>query len=245
MSNDELIFSKQFYKEIFYNSPVPKLILSAVAPDYTILDVNDAYLSATNSSREKIVGKNVFAVFPANPSDEDSKNIERTIFSFNQVIQTGKPHGMSNYRYDIPIPGSNDFEERYWTTSNIPVVDDNGVVKYFIHCPSNVTEIIKLQERERQGIEALSAQREQLFSIFMQAPVGIGIFKGPDFVVELINPPLCELYGKTMEELLGKPIFDVLTDSKGLGFEELLDKVRLTGEPFKGASIQVPIKRNN
>ena len=79
----------------------------------------------------------------------------------------------------------------------------------------------------------------------MQAPVGIGIFKGPDFVVELINPPLCMLYGKPMEEVLGKPVFDVLTDAKGLGFEELLDKVRLTGEPFKGESIQVPIKRNN
>jgi PAS domain S-box-containing protein len=245
MNTDDLVFSKQFYKEIFYNSPVAKLILSPVAPEYNILDANDAYLTATNSTREKIIGKSVFAAFPANPSDEASKNIERTIDSFEQAIQTGEPHTMSNYRYDIPIPGSNDFEERYWTTSNIPVVDDKGVVKYFIHCPSNVTEIIKLQERERQGIEALKAQREQLFSIFMQAPVGIGIFKGPDFVVELINPPLCMLYGKPMEEVLGKPVFDVLTDAKGLGFEELLDKVRLTGEPFKGESIQVPIKRNN
>ena len=122
-----------------------------MAPEYNILDANDAYLTATNSTREKIIGKSVFAAFPANPSDEASKNIERTIDSFEQAIQTGEPHTMSNYRYDIPIPGSNDFEERYWTTSNIPVVDDKGVVKYFIHCPSNVTEIIKLAGKRKAG----------------------------------------------------------------------------------------------
>jgi PAS domain S-box-containing protein len=244
MNKTELIFSQQFYKEIFYNSPVAKLILDPIGPDYRILDVNDAYLKATNSIREKLIGKSVFAAFPANPSDEGSKNIERTIYSFEQAIQTGKPYTMSNYRYDIPIPGTNEFEERYWTTINIPIVDEKGVVQYFIHCPSNVTEIIKLAEREKQGIEALKAQREQLFSFFMQAPVAIGIFKGADYVVELINPPLCKLYGKTMKEFLGKPIFGVLTEIKGHGFEELLDKVRLTGESFKGEGVLVPLKRN-
>jgi len=79
----------------------------------------------------------------------------------------------------------------------------------------------------------------------MQAPVAIGIFKGPHYVVELINPPLCELYGKTQQELVGKPIFDVLRDVKGKGFEELLDKVRLTGVPYKGESIMIPLFRNN
>src|SRR6478672_5327248 len=98
MNKTELIFSQQFYKEIFYNSPVAKLILDPVGPDYRILDVNDAYLKATNSIREKLIGKSVFAAFPANPSDEDSKNIERTIYSFEQAIQTGKPYTMSNYR---------------------------------------------------------------------------------------------------------------------------------------------------
>ena len=109
------------------------MILSAKAPEYTILDVNEAYLSITNSSREKLIGNSVFAAFPANPSDADSKNIERTIYSFEQAIQTGKPHTMSNYRYDIPISGTNEFEERYWTTSNIPITDEEGVVTCFIH----------------------------------------------------------------------------------------------------------------
>jgi len=233
------------YNLVFANSPAAKLVIATDAPDYTILDVNDAYLDATNTTKEALVGKSVFAVFPGNPSDEDSKNIERTIDSFEQAIHNKAPHTMSHYRYDIPVPGKpGEFEERYWTTTNSPVLDENDEVKFFIHSPLNVTEIVKLTEKERVAVEALRKQREDLLAIFMQAPVGIGIFLGENYVVDLINPPLCELYGKSIEEMLNKPVFDVLTHAKGLGFEQLLDKVRLTDEPFHGEGLAVPLMRN-
>ena len=63
-------------------------------------------------------------------------------------------------------------------------------------------------------------------------------------MVELINPSLAELYGKSKEELLGRPIFEVLTQARGLGFEALLDNVRLTGESFKATGMAVPLLRN-
>ncbi|HMH33181.1 MAG TPA: PAS domain S-box protein [Puia sp.] len=236
--------SDEGYKDIFTGVPAAILIIDTDAPLYTILEVNEAYLAATNSTRETLMGKSVFAVFPANPTDEDSKNIERTIFSFEQAISSRKPHTMQNYRYDIPVRGTDQFEERYWTTTNTPVLDGSGEVKYFIHSPLNVTELYKLSEKEKAGVEALRNQRQQLYSTFMQAPVGIAIFRGPEFIVDLINPPLCGLYGKTVEEMLGKPVFEVLTHAKGLGFEELLDQVRMTGESFKGQGLSVPLIRD-
>ncbi|HTE12371.1 MAG TPA: PAS domain S-box protein, partial [Chitinophagaceae bacterium] len=232
------------HKDIFYNSLAPMLIIGTDAPAYTMLDVNNAYLSTTHTTREDLIGKSVFGVFPANPTDNISRNIERTIFSFEQAIINKAVHIMSNYRYDIPIPGTNDFEERYWTTSNTPVLDSNGAVMYFIHSPANVTEMYKLAEREKAGVAALKHQQEQLYATFMQAPVGIGIFKGPENIVDLINDPLCQLYGKTREELMGKPVFDVLLHTRGLGFEALLDNVRLTGKSFKGTGMAVPLVRN-
>jgi PAS domain S-box-containing protein len=151
---------------------------------------------------------------------------------------------MSNYRYDIPVRGTDEFEERYWTTTNNPIINEDGGVDYFIHSPANVTEMYKLGEREKAGVEALKNQRKQLYSTFMQAPVGIAIFRGPEYIVDLINPPLCELYAKTDDEMFGKPVFDVLTHGKGMGFEELLDSVRLTGVPFKGQGLAAPLMRN-
>ena len=231
------------YEAIFKNATIAILVM-AVDDVYTMIDVNDAYLVATNTTREDLIGKSVFTVFPANPTDEVSKNIERTIYSFEQAISTKKPHTMSNYRYDIPIRGTDEFEERYWTTTNTPILDQDGEVKYFIHSPTNVTELYQLGLREKAGIEALSKQRQQLYSTFMQAPVGIAIFRGSDYIVDLINPPLCELYGKTVGELLGQPIFEVLHYAKGLGFEELIDNVRTTGTPFRGQALPVPLLRH-
>ncbi len=238
------VFPGAGYQSIFYKNLSPMLIIGTDAPDYTVLDVNDAYLASTHTKREDLVGKPVFGVFPANPSDQVSKNVERTIFSFEEAIQKKKPHVMSDYRYDIPIPGTNQFEERYWTTSNTPVLNAEGEVLYFIHSPANVTELFKARERGNTALQALERQEQQLYNTFMQAPVGIGIFKGPDNVVDLINPSLCELYGKSREEFIGKPIFQVLPSARGFGFEELLDKVRLTGESFKGAGLTAPLLRN-
>jgi PAS domain S-box-containing protein len=231
------------YKKTFDHISAAILLIATDAPVYTILDVNEAYLAATNSTRGELIGRSVFGAFPANPTDEESKNIERTVFSFKEAIRTQKPHTMSNYRYDIPVRGTSEFEERYWTTTNTPVLDESGHVSYLIHSPANVTELNKLREREILSIAALKNQREQLYATFMQAPVGIAIFRGPEFIVDLINPPLCEIYAKTVEEMMGRPVFDVLVHIKGHGFEELLDQVRLTGIPFKGQAYPAPLIR--
>lgn len=231
------------YAAVFKNTTFAILIVAADEA-YTMVEVNDAYLAATNTQREDLIGKSVFSVFPGNPTDDISKNIERTIYSFEQAITTKKPHTMHNYRYDIPIRGTNEFEERYWTTTNTPIMDEHGEVKYFIHSPANVTELIKLAEREKAGVEALQQQREKLYSIFMQAPVGIAIFRGENYIVDLVNPPLCEIYGKTVDEMLGKPIFEVLNYAKGQGFEELIDEVRATGIPYRGTALPAPLMRN-
>ena len=98
--------SDSAYRDIFTKSPAAILILDIDKPAYTILDVNDAYLASTNTTREELLGKSVFGPFPANPTDELSKNVERTIFSFDQAIQTKTTHTMYNYRYDIPVRDS-------------------------------------------------------------------------------------------------------------------------------------------
>lgn len=134
------------------------LIIGADAPDYTVLDVNSAYLTLTHTKRENLVGKPVFGVFPANPSDQVSKNVERTIFSFEEAIRQKKPHVMSDYRYDIPKPGTDQFEERYWTSSNTPVLSAEDEVLYLVHSTATVTELYQARQREKTALKALERQ---------------------------------------------------------------------------------------
>ncbi len=167
--------SQQVYKNLFYSSTSAQLLLGVDAPFYTIMDVNNAYLNTTNAKRDAILNKPVFDAFPDNPTDSASHNVAISAYSFSQVIKNKLPHTTSNYRYDLPIPGTDRFEERYWTTTNTPVLDDEGEVMFILHTPVDVTAMVKLVGREKANLKALKDQRKQLYSTFMQAPVGIGI----------------------------------------------------------------------
>jgi len=237
-------FSLEVYRNIFYSNISAHLVIGIDAPDYTILDVNNAYLKATNTSRDALLNKPVFSAFPENPNDRESENIARSTFSFKEAIATKRPHTTSNYRYDIPVPGTDVFVERYWTTTNTPILDEAGEVMFLLHTPIDVTELVKLRARDEANLQALKDQRKYLQATLMQAPVGIGIFRGSDNIVEMINPQLATLYGMDREVLIGKPIFDVLTHARGQGFEQRMEHVRATGETFKGKEVLVPLVRN-
>lgn len=236
--------SEHVYQQIFDHSPIAKLITLADAPSYTIVDVNQAYLDATGRKKEEILGQPVFLAFPESPTADGIENVKRSISSFDTALQTKMPHKLETYRYDIPIAGTEAFAERYWTAVNTPILDEQGEVKYLIHAPTDVTAHYHLQQREKIGIDALKNQRKQLYSIFMQAPVGIGIFRGANYIVELINPSLAEIYGKPIGQLFNKPIFDVLIHAKARGFEEKLDTVRSTGVSYLGKGIEIPLIRH-
>lgn len=236
--------SLQVFKSLFYSNTSAQMVIGIDAPLFTILEVNNAYVEATNSTREALVNQPVFSAFPANPHTRESENITRSIYSFNQAIETKRPHTTSNYRYDIPIPGTDAFLERYWTTTNTPILDETGEVIYLLHTPVDVTEMVKLMAREEANLQALKNQRRDLHSTFMQAPVGIGIFRGPQNIVEIINPQLANIYGVDREAIMGKPIFDILTHARGQGFEQLMENVRSTGDAFKGKEVLVPLVRN-
>ncbi len=144
----------------------------------------------------------------------------------------------------IPIYRNGRLEDVYWTFSYSPVNDESDKpAGVFVTC-TETTEKVQTLQTLNESKRRLERSEAQLRSVFVQAPVAIGIFSGEKYVVDLVNPLLCELYGKTEAELLGKPVFSVLTDAAGKGFEQLLDEVRLTGKPFIGREIPVPLQKN-
>lgn len=153
------MISQNDYKAIFDVSPSAKLLVEAKPSFYKILDANNAYLEATHSKREDIIGKGMFEAFPPNPNDLASK--ERTSFSLEQAILTKKTHLLKEYRYDVPSDTMDGYLECYWNTTNTPVLNDKGEILYIIHSPENVTAEVKLkqalmvsEERVRLALEA-------------------------------------------------------------------------------------------
>ena len=115
------------FRALFESAPGLYLVLE---PDLRIVAVSDAYLAATMTEREEIVGKYLFDVFPDNPADPAATGVRNLRASLDTVLRTGKPHTMAVQKYDIRRPEAEGggFEERYWSPVNSPVLDRKSVV---------------------------------------------------------------------------------------------------------------------
>jgi signal transduction histidine kinase len=148
------------FRRLFEAAPGPYLILAPDAPTYTIVAVNDAYLRATHTQRAEIVGKPLFTVFPDNPADLKATGEHNLRMSLDVVLDTRAPHFMAVQKYDIPKrDGGDEFEVRYWTPVNMPVLSANGDVLHIIHHVEDVTETVELARERAEGDEALRLLR--------------------------------------------------------------------------------------
>ncbi|WP_198174940.1 PAS domain-containing protein [Spirosoma arboris] len=96
-----------------------------------------------------------------------------------------------------------------------------------------------------QGTQSQLEQIEHRFQRLLDdTPVAISVMRGPEFITELINQQMCLIIGRTQEQMLGKPAFEVLVEAAGQGFEELLLGVLQTGVPFVGNELPTTLLRD-
>ncbi|MEV6024846.1 SpoIIE family protein phosphatase [Streptomyces sp. NPDC052036] len=151
------------YAALFAATPSPYLVL---APDLVIVEVNEAYLSATGRTRETLLGRHVFEALPDNPADPHADGVRNLKASLHRVLVTGEPDTMAVQRYDIPVgdrPGV--FEERWWSPVNTPIPGPDGGVAWIIHRAEDVTEYVRTHPlnphpgtRQLTGREALESE---------------------------------------------------------------------------------------
>src|SRR5687767_4599518 len=122
------------FRRLFEAAPASYLVLTP-GPEYTIAAVSDAYLRATMTVRESILGRPLFEVFPDNPDDPAATGTRNLRASLERVMRERVADTMAVQKYDIRRPPSEGggFEERFWSPVNSPVLGDGGGVTYIIH----------------------------------------------------------------------------------------------------------------
>src|SRR5687768_8246314 len=139
------------FRALFESAPGLYLVLT---PELTIVAASDAYLAATMTRREEILGRGLFEVFPDNPEDPAATGARNLRASLERVLQLGQPDTMTVQKYDIRRPESEGggFEERFWSPVNTPVSGESGELTYIIHRVEDVTEFVRLEQigSERQ-----------------------------------------------------------------------------------------------
>jgi PAS domain S-box-containing protein len=133
------------FRAYFESAPGMFLVLR---PDFVIVAVSDAYLRATMTKREEILGRGLFEVFPDNPDDAHANGEKTLRSSLETVLATRAPHTMAVQKYDIRKPESEGgaFEARYWSPVNSPLLGPDGAVTGIIHRVEDVTEFIRLKQ---------------------------------------------------------------------------------------------------
>jgi signal transduction histidine kinase len=136
------------FRTLFQSAPGLYLVLD---PDLTIVAVSDRFLAATLSSRDVIVGRNIFDAFPDNPDDPDTEGVRNLRASIDRVRRDLQPDSMSVQKHDVQRPDAagGGFEERFWSPHNSPILGPDGSLAYIIHEVQDVTDFIRaVRERE-------------------------------------------------------------------------------------------------
>ena len=118
-----------------------------LTPDLEIIAVSENYLRATMTTREGILGKRLFDVFPDNPNDPGATGVSNLRASLERVLSARRMDSMAVQKYDIRRPDAEGggYEERFWSPVNTPVLGPDGAIQYVIHRVEDVTEFVRLQ----------------------------------------------------------------------------------------------------
>ena len=251
------------FERLLAVAPHPYMLLDR---ELTIVWANAAYLAATGRQRDDIIGRHVFDAFPGGPYDPEGLGMRQLRQSLDTVMQTRQPDVLALIRYAIPrmTEAGLVFEDRYWSASHTPILDERGEVSLILQQTDDVTELQSLRlslagqaggqatGRERlegeifrraqevqQEKEVLGAERTMLRRLLEQASVFAAFLRGPKHVFEIANQSYLRLIGQ--RDVHGKPVREALPEVQDQGFVELLDQVYASGTPYHGRAMSVSL----
>jgi PAS domain S-box-containing protein len=109
--------------------------------------------------------------------------------------------------------------------------------------PSKIIGTLRDVTQEEQYRQALEKSERRLRKFILNAPVSISILNGADYIVEIINESALKLMGKTNEQMLNKPVLEVMTELDTQQAKLLLDSVYYSGKSFSASEFPVKLNR--
>ncbi|MBG8556305.1 PAS domain-containing sensor histidine kinase [Hymenobacter guriensis] len=155
--------------------------------------------------------------------------------ALDRVYATGQPYIGTAVPFVTTPPDGSAPHERYYDFSYEPYREAGAIVGVSVFAYDVTAQARAGQERE--------AQRQQLAAVFEQAPVAMALLQGPDYVIEVANTRVAELWGRTPDQVVGQPLLEALPEVRDQGFKELLDQVVATGEAFVAQEVTALLMR--
>ncbi|RIV20424.1 PAS domain S-box protein [Fibrisoma montanum] len=226
VARKELEDSEKRFRNLVQEAPVATAIY--VGRDMKIQWANDAMISLWGKDKS-VIGKTVREALPELEDQPFHGLLE-------QVYTSGKMYQATEDQGDLVV--DNVLQTFYFNFSYKPLRDTEGNVYGILNMAIDVTEQVKTKRR-------LEESEKNFRNLIMQAPVGICLLTGDNFLIELANDQYMELVGKKLDGYQYRSIWDLLPEAKEQGFPALLEQVKQTGKPYFGHEQEVILLRNN
>ncbi|MCQ4303994.1 hybrid sensor histidine kinase/response regulator [Stutzerimonas frequens] len=244
------------FESLFRLSPNAYVLLDR---DLVILDANAAYLALTGRRLEEIQGQRLHEAFAADPLSPETTRVQELLDSFARVLSRKAVDTLPVIRYSIArhTPLGPVYEDRYWSATHTPILDEQGEVVAILQHTSDITELQAMKDSLKQvaghqpvqqleqGVMSrarlLQSEGEQLRRLFAQAPGFVCFLRGPNHVYELVNDAYRDVTGH--RQLLGKAVREGLPEVVDQGLIDLLDEVYRTGRSYIGKRVSLFLKR--
>ncbi|WP_179377155.1 PAS domain S-box protein [Winogradskyella wichelsiae] len=224
LSRKKIEESEQSVRTLVENTPFP--IGVYIGKELRIAFANQSIMDAWGKGND-VVGKLYTDVLPEFESQHIFEQLQ-------EVINTGVPFHVKNKRIDLDTNGV--LKSYYYNYSFTPLFDANAKVYGVMNTAAEVTELnlakLKVEESEKRFRNSVE-----------QAPLGIAIFRGSDFKIEMANENYLLLVDKKAKEFIGKPLFESLPEVEDT-VAPLFAEVISSGKPFYSPELPVLLQRN-
>ena len=140
------------FKNLFEAAPGLFLVLLPDSPQFTIVAVSDAYLNATLTKRNELLGRGLFEVFstdPTTPFNPLANGVEDLRNSLLQALSTRMQSRIATKT------------QQAWTSINTPVLGHSGQVLNVIYSLESTREMTHPLVEARKMVEAQVKARTQ------------------------------------------------------------------------------------
>ncbi len=202
--------SEQRVRSVVESAPFPIGVYTG--KEMRIEFANPSILDAWGKGND-VIGKLYADVLPELQNQE-------VFTQLGSVYTTGIPFHARNQRIDLVVDGK--LQPYYFNYSFTPLYDTFGQVYGVMDTAADVTDLNLARQK--------AAESEQRFqNLIKDITVGIIVVTGPDLMADIVNEMYCRLTHKSYNDVIGKPIFDVIPEAEER-FRPIIEHVRTTGE---------------
>lgn len=114
----------------------------------------------------------------------------------------------------------------------------DGVIYGVMDMAVNVTQQVLAQQQ-------IEEHQKRLLASFEESPVGIATIDKENLTFRTANSFYGELVGRKPQDIVNKPLMEVIPELAGQGFDDLLREVIATGVAYVAKEVAVKLLRNN